>query len=69
MKRQFTAERTDQLWIADITPVAVWTGSVHLAFVIDVFWLARGVVNEDGLVLDALEQALWARTLAPSGCG
>jgi len=67
VKRQFTATRPNQLWIADFTYVATWTGFVYVAFVIDVFarriigWrVARSMKTE--LVLDALEQALWART-------
>ena len=66
VNRQFTAERPDQLWVADITHVAAWTGFVYVAFVIDVFsrrivgWRVASSMQTD-LVLDALEQALWAR--------
>jgi putative transposase len=66
VNRQFTAERPDQLWVADITYVAAWTGFVYVAFVIDVFsrrivgWRVAASMKTD-LVLDALEQALWAR--------
>jgi transposase InsO family protein len=67
VNRQFTATRPNQLWVADITFVAAWTGFVYVAFVIDVF--ARRIVGwrvasspRTDLVLDALEQALWART-------
>ena len=56
----------DQLWVADFTYVATWSGFVYVAFVIDVY--ARCIVGwrvatsmKTGLVLDALEQALWAR--------
>jgi transposase InsO family protein len=66
VNRQFQATRPNQLWIADFTYVATWTGVVYVAFVIDVFarriigWrVARSMRTE--LVLDALEQALWAR--------
>ena len=66
VKRQFTADRPNQLWVADITYVATWVGFVYVAFVTDVFsrrilgWrVARSLKTE--LVLDALEQALWAR--------
>lgn len=67
MNRQFVAERPDQLWVADITYVAAWTGFVYVAFVIDVFsrrivgWRVASSVKTD-LVLDALDQALWARS-------
>jgi len=66
VNRQFIAERPDQLWVADITYVAAWTGFVYVAFVIDVFsrrivgWRVASSMTTD-LVLDALEQALWAR--------
>jgi len=67
VKRQFTATRPNQLWVADITFVATWSGFAYVAFVIDVF--ARCIVGwrvarsmQTDLVLDALEQALWSRT-------
>jgi transposase InsO family protein len=67
VNRRFEAERPNQLWIADFTYVATWSGFVYFAFVIDVFarriigWrVARSMRAE--LVLDALEQALWARS-------
>jgi transposase InsO family protein len=67
VNRQFEAERPNQLWVADFTYVATWSGLVFVAFVIDVFarrivgWrVARSMKAE--LVLDALEQALWARS-------
>jgi putative transposase len=66
VNRQFTAIRPNQLWVADITFVATWTGFVYVAFIIDVF--ARYIVGwrvsrslQTDLVLDALEQALWSR--------
>ena len=66
VNRQFTATRPNQLWVADITFVATWTGFVYVAFIIDVY--ARYIVGwrvsrslQTDLVLDALEQALWAR--------
>lgn len=69
VNRQFVANRPNQLWVADITFVATWTGFVYVAFVIDVF--ARRIVGwrvhrslRTELVLDALEQALWSRQVA-----
>ena len=66
VKRIFSASRPNQLWVADFTYVATWSGFVYVAFVIDVF--ARCIVGwrvatsmKTELVLDALEQALWAR--------
>jgi len=67
VQRQFQADRPNQLWVADFTYVATWSGVVFVAFVIDVF--ARRIVGwrvassmRTELVLDALEQALWSRT-------
>jgi putative transposase len=66
VRRSFVADRPNQLWVADFTYVATWTGFVYVAFVIDVFsrmivgWRAAKSMTAD-LTLDALEQALWAR--------
>ena len=67
VQREFTATRPNQLWVADITYVATWRGVVYVAFVVDVFsrrivgWRVWNSLKTD-LVLDALEQALYART-------
>jgi putative transposase len=67
VQREFTATRPNQLWVADITYVATWRGVVYVAFVVDVFarrivgWRVWNSLRTD-LVLDALEQALYART-------
>ena len=67
VKRQFAAIRPNQLWVADFTYVATWAGFVYVAFVIDVFsrriigWRVARSMHTD-LVLDALDQALWARS-------
>ena len=37
VKREFVAEKPNQLWVADITYIRAWTGWVFTAFVIDVF--------------------------------
>lgn len=66
VNRTFTANRPNELWVADLTYVATWMGFVYVAFVIDVFartivgWRASSSLRTD-LALDALEQALWAR--------
>jgi len=66
VNRKFEADRPNQLWVADITFVATWSGVVYVAFVIDVFsryivgWRVSRNMRTD-LVLDALEQAIWAR--------
>ncbi|EIW4438285.1 TPA: IS3 family transposase [Escherichia coli] len=70
VNRQFVAERPDQQWVADFTYVSTWRGFVYVAFIIDVFagyivgWRVSSSM-ETTFVLDALEQALWARR--PSG--
>lgn len=64
--RRFVATRPNQLWVSDFTYVATWSGFVYVAFVIDVFarrivgWRVASSMRTD-LVLDALEQAIWAR--------
>jgi len=66
VQRDFTATRPNQLWVADLTYVATWSGFVFVAFVIDVYarrivgWRASSSLRTD-LALDALEQALYAR--------
>lgn len=70
VNRQFVAERPDQLWVADFTYVSTRQGFAYVAFIIDVFagvivgWRVSSSM-ETAFVLDALEQALWARR--PSG--
>lgn len=66
VNRQFRAERPNQLWVSDFTYVSTWQGWLYVAFVIDVF--ARRIVGwrvstsmKTDFVLDALEQALYAR--------
>ena len=66
VNRQFKAERPNQLWVADFTYVSTWQGFIYVAFVIDVFarrivgWRVSTSMHTD-FVLDALEQALYAR--------
>jgi len=66
VERDFTATRPNQLWVSDFTYVATWQGFVYVAFVIDAF--ARRIVGwrvsvslRTDFVLDALEQAIYAR--------
>ena len=64
--RQFKADRPNQLWVSDFTYVSTWQGWLYVAFVIDVFarrivgWRVSNSMQTD-FVLDALEQALYAR--------
>lgn len=66
VNRVFKAERPNQLWVSDFTYVSTWQGWLYVAFVIDVY--ARRIVGwrvstsmHTEFVLDALEQALYAR--------
>ena len=67
VNRQFVADRPNQLWVADLTYISTWRGPVYAAFVIDVFsrkivgWRVSKSLRTD-LALDALEQALHARS-------
>ncbi len=64
--RIFKADRPNQLWVSDFTYVSTWQGWLYVAFVIDVFvrrivgWRVSSSMRTD-FVLDALEQALYAR--------
>lgn len=66
VKRAFTAERPNQLWVADFTFVSTWQGFAYVAFIIDVYsrfivgWRVSRHMRTD-FVLDALEQALHTR--------
>ncbi len=66
VNRQFKADRPNQLWVSDFTYVSTWQGWLYVAFVIDVFarrivgWRVSRSMRTD-FVLDALEQALYAR--------
>jgi putative transposase len=66
VERDFSASRPNQLWVADLTYVATWSGFVYVAFVIDAFsrfivgWQAARSLRTD-LALDALEMAIWSR--------
>ena len=64
--RQFNADRPNQLLVSDFTYVSTWQGWLYVAFIIDVFaqrivgWRVSSTMRTD-FVLDALEQALYAR--------
>ncbi|MFG3133482.1 DDE-type integrase/transposase/recombinase [Streptomyces tendae] len=76
LRRDFTASRPNERWVADFTYVTTWSGIVYVAFVVDVF--SRAIVGWSAatskrakLVLDALDMALWRRDRAgiPAGPG
>jgi putative transposase len=64
--RDFTATAPNQLWVADFTYVATWSGTVYVALVVDVYsrrivgWRAATRMSTE-LVLDTLEHAIWSR--------
>ena len=66
VERRFAASAPNELWIADITYVATWSGFAYAAFIVDVFarrivgWRVSNTLRAD-LALDALEMAIWAR--------
>src|SRR5580692_10641070 len=64
--RNFTAERPNLLWVADITYIPTWAGFLYLAVVLDAY--SRRIVGwsmattlATRLVLDALNMALAVR--------
>jgi putative transposase len=66
VRRDFSPEAPDRLWVADITQHRTWAGWLYLAVVIDAF--SRKVVGwsmadhlRTELVLDALDMAIWNR--------
>jgi putative transposase len=72
VERRFAADAPNQLWIADITYVATWSGFAYTAFVTDVFsrrivgWRVADTLRTD-LALDALEMAIWSRQHSLAG--
>jgi putative transposase len=66
VERNFKASAPNRLWVSDFTYVPAWSGTVYVAFTIDVFsrrivgWKADTTMKTP-LVLDTLEMALWAR--------
>jgi hypothetical protein len=66
VKRDFTADHPNQLWVADLTYVRTSVGWVYAAFVLDVYsrmivgWQVATSLYTD-LALDALKTAIWRR--------
>lgn len=66
VERDFTTDRPNRLWVADITYIPTWSGFLYLAIVLDVFsrrvvgW-AMATTIKTQVVLDALDMALWQR--------
>ena len=66
LNRQFTAPAPDQVWVADFTYVATWSGWAYVAFVFDAY--SRAIVGwtlsaskSATLVVKALNMAVWRR--------
>ena len=66
VKRAFSAPSANQLWVADLTYVKPDSGFCYVALVVECYarmivgWQASRSLRTD-VVLDALEQAIWAR--------
>ena len=66
VNRDFSVDRPDALWVSDFTYVRTRSGFMYTAFVIDAYarrivgWRVSHTMNAN-LVLDALDQALYAR--------
>ncbi len=70
VKRNFTPEAPDRLWVADITYVRTWEGWLYLSFVLDTYsrrivgWSMANHLKTD-LVVDALNMAIYTRRPSP----
>jgi putative transposase len=70
VKRNFTPEAPDRLWVADITYVRTWEGWLYLSFVLDSYsrkivgWSMSNRLKTD-LVVDAVNMAIYNRRPAP----
>jgi putative transposase len=70
VKRNFTPEAPNRLWVADITYVRSWEGWLYLSFVLDTYsrrvvgWSMANHLKTD-LVLDTLNMAIYNRRPAP----
>jgi putative transposase len=66
VKRDFTADRPNRLWLTDITYVATWSGFAYVCFITDAYsrmivgWRVASHMRTD-MVLDALSMASWSR--------
>jgi putative transposase len=72
VERRFAAAAPNQLWVADLTYVATWSGFAYAAFVIDVFsrrivgWRVAATLAAE-LPLDTLEMAISSRAAVLAG--
>lgn len=70
VKRDFTPEGPDRLWVADITYIRTWEGWLYLSFVLDTYsrrivgWSMTNNLRTE-LVLDAVNMAIYTRRPQP----
>jgi putative transposase len=66
VKRDFTADAPNRLWVTDLTYVPTWSGVAYVCFIVDAFsrmivgWRVATTMHTQ-MVLDALEMARWQR--------
>jgi putative transposase len=66
VKRDFSAQRPDDLWVTDLTYVATWAGVAYVCFIVDAFsrrivgWSVASHMRTD-MVLEAVQMAAWQR--------
>ncbi len=66
VKREFTAEAPNRLWVTDLTFVPTWAGVAYVCFIVDVFsrmivgWRVASHMRTE-MVLDAIEMARCSR--------
>jgi transposase InsO family protein len=70
LKRDFTADAPNKVWVTDVTAIDTWEGCLYLAVILDLFsrravaW-ATSASNDTALALDALQQAVSLRKPPP----
>ena len=66
VKRDFTADRPNRLWVTDLTFVSTWSGVAYVCFIIDAYsrrivgWRVASHMRTE-MVLDSLEMARRSR--------
>ena len=71
VKRQFTAQAPNRVWVADMTYVPTWSGMAYVAFITDVFsrrivgWSVKATMTTQALPLDAGHMATWRAETCP----
>ncbi|VEW14236.1 Integrase core domain [Brevibacterium casei] len=66
VKRRFSADAPNRLWVTDLTFVPTWAGIAYVCFIIDAFsrmivgWRVASNMGTE-TVLDEIEMARWAR--------